>query len=301
MHPTLTIAGQRRRGFTLIELLVVIAVIALLVAILLPSLAGARRQAILTKSLSNARQITTAARSYQMDNKDRMPLIPCVFPRSSTVRPRSWATWTFGGKNNNKVWAGNPGGYDVPAADRPLNPYLTTDILDAPARGPMAADDPARTSLQIEVFKDPSDKIGHQQNHPAENRDGLSCYDDVGTSYQANLKWLYQPEIDALARRDLAAAFELGNRQIAMAETYDPSRFVWLADESADLVAYNNNPNYRYKNPYNDINRSVMAFLDGHVKYIECYPGGYRAPDGGRSFTNEYYTFIFPYLRAPGR
>ena len=52
------------RAFTLIELLVVVAIIALLVAILVPTLQGARRQAKLTVCSSNLHQIGVGLAIY---------------------------------------------------------------------------------------------------------------------------------------------------------------------------------------------------------------------------------------------
>lgn len=280
----------RRRAFTLIELLVVIAIIALLVAILLPALGKARKAALLAKSLSNIRQITTASKNYQDSNKDRMPLTVSTVPRGDRGNPGGWCTWAFGGKNCwPNAWVGANAVFDVEAADRPLNPYLTDDIIDAPAGNvPLPQNDLARTIFQLPVFNDPSDKIGHQRAWPSENIDNTSCYDDVGTSYQFQVHWWDQlPTSLPFLRR-----FAAGCARMTLADSFQPSRFVWIYDEYSDLVANNLNPNFRLKNGYDDINRSVMGFMDGHANYHPVYPGA--TP---QSFDNALYTFIFTDMR----
>ncbi|MFG0326697.1 MAG: prepilin-type N-terminal cleavage/methylation domain-containing protein [Phycisphaerales bacterium JB037] len=66
---SVVVAGSRRSsGFTLIEILVVIAIIAILISILLPSLARARDAARQAQGASNLRQLAVAATAYNGDN-----------------------------------------------------------------------------------------------------------------------------------------------------------------------------------------------------------------------------------------
>jgi len=73
-----------RRAFTLIELLIVIAIIALLIAVLVPSLNRARTQAKLTLCASNLRQVSVGLQEYlNQRSRDRLPYasaMPSVSP-----------------------------------------------------------------------------------------------------------------------------------------------------------------------------------------------------------------------------
>src|SRR5918999_1004178 len=68
------VSSVRRAAFTLVELLVVIGVIGVLVGILLPALAAARRSAYSVKCLNNLRQIATGATIHANRHKGYYPL-----------------------------------------------------------------------------------------------------------------------------------------------------------------------------------------------------------------------------------
>ncbi len=81
--------GRREKsGFTLLELLVVIAIIALLIGILVPSLASARQVARSTACASNVRQMMTAVLGYAYDFED-------VLPSASSYNSSSQASWFY--------------------------------------------------------------------------------------------------------------------------------------------------------------------------------------------------------------
>jgi prepilin-type N-terminal cleavage/methylation domain-containing protein len=63
-----------RRGFSLVELLVSIAIVAILLAMLLPTLVHARRLSHQALCANNLRQVSVGWVTYLQDNKD-------VFPR----------------------------------------------------------------------------------------------------------------------------------------------------------------------------------------------------------------------------
>ena len=74
MHNFIVLRHVKQSGFSLIELLVVIGIIAVLISILLPTIAKARESSLRTQCLSNLRQVGMAFRFYAMANHDQVPL-----------------------------------------------------------------------------------------------------------------------------------------------------------------------------------------------------------------------------------
>jgi hypothetical protein len=222
---------------------------------------------------------------------------------SSSKNVGGWCTWSFGGKNNSmataeaqKAYKGSQRGFtDVMAADRPMNPYVYEGIdWEAPAPPAKLAYDSTARKVEAKVYKDPSDKVGHQQVWPTANKDGVSCYDDVGSSYQYNAKWWRQVEDEF---ENFVTAFEFGVKRMSLADTFNPSKFAWINDEYADITVNRPQPTARVINGYGDVNKSILGFLDGHGAYLSIEAG----KDNPKSYSNDKYSFVFEDLKIPGK
>ncbi len=82
---------RRLRGFSLIELLVSIAIIALLLAVLLPSLSRARAQARRVQCTSNLRQLGHAWHMYAGEHRGRA--MPLAYSDAAIIRDASPIYW----------------------------------------------------------------------------------------------------------------------------------------------------------------------------------------------------------------
>lgn len=87
--------SHRRPAFSLIELLVSIAIIAMLLAVLLPSLSKARLAGKRAACFSNMRQITAAVLMYGHDNADDLPITMELVSTGLPVTVSWWAVQNY--------------------------------------------------------------------------------------------------------------------------------------------------------------------------------------------------------------
>jgi prepilin-type N-terminal cleavage/methylation domain-containing protein len=292
----------RIRAFTLIELLVVVAIIALLIAILLPTLSRAKEQARIAVCLANQRSITQAAISYQMKRRDLVFMFPFWY-RPDTA-PDNWGGFNLA---TDFIWGGglpdrrpnqwddnqgrNPLDYDpdvyvILENERPLNKYFDADVswCDPERRGVGNPIRRRRTMQLPDFFKCPSDKTAGVAyigmiDPPYDADTPESTWEWWGTSYPINSIWGYYYS------RGLSMPF-LGYQAPGAIDTYtrailnqkvNEGAAEWLfftechmavTLESAWPRGYQSDePPRLYRGWHGQENYHAASFFDGHADY----------------------------------
>ena len=235
-------------GFTLIELLVVIFVIAVLLALLVPSLRMAREATRRTVCQSNLRQIAVAWNAYLDDNE------------GAFYQGRN-ANLDYGG------WKGDVGLMREP--DRPLNSYFKLPAFE-------------ENENDAKIFCCPADRGGVPGRLLYEK-----VYHACGTSYNTNIfligpggfafNQFYPP---ALITPEVTLLGDKINERVggvSVDEVANPSRLLLIGDYGW-VNQWKPRPHDRAEwkelaEWHARVDCHNLAFLDGHVKFLNIRKG----------------------------
>jgi prepilin-type N-terminal cleavage/methylation domain-containing protein/prepilin-type processing-associated H-X9-DG protein len=233
---------QGKRAFTLIELLVVIAIIAILAALLLPSLAKAKEEGRRANCTSNLRQLTLCWEMYADDNQ-------------GLLAPNNWIDYSGvgGGDNVSVSWCNGDALMDTTTSN------LQTGLLFCYNTSAGIYHCPSDVSTIVDANGNPLPQLRVRSYNMSQSVNGLGVY--VDPSLNGNMAVdVTQP------------CFE----KLSQVTNPPPARLFVFLDENEGTLADDQfgypMPNYGYGSwwdmPSNRHNQGAdLSFADGHVEY----------------------------------
>lgn len=217
------LASPCPEGFTLIELLVVIAIIAILAALLLPTLSAAKERARIIDCLGNFRQIGLALTLYVDDSGERVPSaldFGVAFDNIPAAAATINETYLYGGvakqlalSNPKVLWCPSDARYAVPAS-QPVD----TNVTSSSFRYLVWQQTTEFASLKMTMFDQPSGQVVY---HETDDNHYRRIWQPFST----------QPTLVAVAADGHAQKWKVIFRQNAAGNYYDPNWFSYGAGE----------------------------------------------------------------------
>jgi len=248
------------------DVVVTIAALGLVVPLVVAALQDTGEQARVARCLSNLGHMMRATHAYFADTDDGFPLYLRSGPGANS--------WVYGGQTSRETWRTAAGGaLYFPVTTRGLNPYVLgaepqPDVMDA-------SDVAARTPMP--QFECPSGHRSYDWLGTNEGWNLLSSYDDIGTSYHANLQAL--SELNPDPWDDGVHGFgRMVRALIRSARSDQANTLVWFM-ESPLCDAYGDFLDPKMTRGYHGrVSWHTAGYFDGHADYRYMDTRGYCGP-----------------------
>jgi prepilin-type N-terminal cleavage/methylation domain-containing protein/prepilin-type processing-associated H-X9-DG protein len=230
------------RAFTLIELLVVIAIIAILAALLLPSLARAKEEGRRANCVSNLRQLTICWEMYSDDNQGFLP-------------PNNWIDYvgSGGGFNQSVSWCNGDALTDTTASN------IQTGLLFPYNRSTGIYHCPSDVSTIVDVNGNALPQLRTRSYNMSQSVNGLGLVVDPAFNYGGVAVDITQPCFEKLS--------QVTNPPPVRLFVFIDENEGTLEDDQFGYPMPNVAYAYWWDMPSNRHNQSAnLSFADGHVE-----------------------------------